>query len=175
MTRRGNFTRGKDDMFVSGKESSKAGHRDRKKHVLHSHPLLLLISFVVTYFSHFLLGLKHIDLGHGTKGEGGGGGAVRWWRGESKGWEEEEAGDSFWSQPLNKSVRARQKESMRETQRKTERERDGAVSRGLHQVVWSVPPQICCLDVELCGFSLHSFTCLRVWLWGWFVVPEYFI
>lgn len=94
-----------------------------KKHVLHSHPLLLLISFVVTYFSHFLLGLKHIDLGHGTKGEGGGGDAVRWWRGESKGWEEEEAGDSFWSQPLNKSVRARQKESMRETQRKTERER----------------------------------------------------
>lgn len=77
MTRRGNFTRGKDDMFVSGKESSKAGHRDRKKHVLHSHPLLLLISFVVTYFSHFLLGLKHIDLGHGTKGEGGGGDAVR--------------------------------------------------------------------------------------------------
>lgn len=88
---------------------------------VHSFLSYLLISFLITSFSHFLWGLKNVGSGYGTmRKKKKGGDAVSWWRkGESRGWGEVGAGDSFWSLPRNKSVRARQKES-----RVRERERE---------------------------------------------------
>lgn len=102
-----------------------------------------------------------------------GGEAVSWWgRGESKGWGEEGAGDSFWSLPLNKSVRARQKESTGERERERERwirpQRSSpgglkcrSMSPPLH------PPPWCSTLWILPAFIYLLFWTSCVWMWGW--------
>lgn len=113
---------------VSGKKSFKAGHRDEKRR----RKIFILSALVSTSSSPFsspfslllFWELENVGSGHGTRED--------WGRAreeklsvdeeEEKARDEEGAGDSFWSLPPNKSVSARQKESMRERAREGHRQ-----------------------------------------------------